>query len=1251
MATASLGTVTEYTTGGGSWVNKTTNQSTNDGDNNRYYLGTSSGSNYRARFTLTVPSSINSKATVTKLVVKIKADSAATPKYMRGFLTTTNHADGNYENVTGSGKYDEISYLWLNESKSSRATAYQSSGGVDCYLVFDEGGYTPGKTYYVHILPYDSDSAANGSPTFSNTWWRGRNQSGYYSATCTYFNPYTITYNDNGGSGGPGSETKIHGTDYVISSTKPTRSGYTFLGWGTSASTTTVSYKSGDKYTSDSAITLYAIWSKTITVTYNANGGGGAPDPESKTVYNSTTSATFTLKAAPTTSKSGYVFNGWSTSSSSTSGDAVGTTKTFSSSTTLYAAWKINTGKVTIDGSNYGTVKDANGNSIASGSSVSYGTVLTITPTAATGYTTTAKVSTGSISNNKYTVNSDVTITFTRTENTYYVYYENGLATSGTLPKTTSRTYTKNATIGTNSMSKTATEADSYAVTYKMGNATGGTTPSTQTSKNTTTYTANGWTTGSSNTNDRDYDNGTSYGANTTNNLTLYPNFSTTVTNNGVTTSSNTMTRSNGTADGYTLTYKQGTATSTTIPDPQTAKDTITYSHSGWATSQNGTQAYGKGAKTGSLSSNLTLYPYFTQSVSTRGSVKLSSNTMIKETVVNKTYTITFNPDGGTVSKTTDTADNKTSYAANGWTTTSGSTSRTYTNGASVQLTQNITVYPCFTQTTTTDAIDLPTPSKTNFTFNGWYTSTGTSVGKTTYTPSGNTTNITLTARWTRNAYTVSFNSQGGTTVDNKTVSTSSPYISPLPTTTRTGYTFQGWYNTSASSGGTKLNTGTRISSDVTYYARWTANTYQIRFNAEGGSGTMANQSFTYDGGNKTLSANTFTKTGYVFQGWSTYSGSTTVDYQDKATINNLTADNNDIIDFYAVWKRGVYTMTIEANGGTLLGNNTTNNIVTKFAYDTRTYVGKKQSTTYSVSTGTSSRITFTKNQTLYYADSYKDPATTNGTLELQNPIQLTITVDNCNNSLKGKYVSYNSNIYFIPSSATFTGYSWSNTITCSAASVCSITTSTIDSWNSDNSAFKQDWVFTGYTTNLSGSSVTKNTSGASFYFDGGCSDNYDDYESSSNTYVFDGKATSDVIITAQFRRKQYTITYEANNKNLVLTWPDTDCEYGIQQTLNTASDTPVYEFLGWNTKANGTGTMYSSGETILNLTDEDGAVITLYAQWKLKNLVKLHTGSSFENAQVYIWERDETGEAKWRLATTYIYVNDNDRWKMSTGN
>lgn len=180
MASVTIPPVTEYGTGYG-WTNRTTNQSTNDGDNNRYYLG-QSGSNYRSRFVITIPSNITI-ATVDKLVIRMRADSNATPKYMRGFLTTTNYTS-DWEQIT-QGNILETSYLWLDTNKSSRATAYQSGGGVDCYLIFHYK-FVPGTTYYVHILPYSSDSSANTSPSFSSTWWRGRNQSSYYAVTLYY---------------------------------------------------------------------------------------------------------------------------------------------------------------------------------------------------------------------------------------------------------------------------------------------------------------------------------------------------------------------------------------------------------------------------------------------------------------------------------------------------------------------------------------------------------------------------------------------------------------------------------------------------------------------------------------------------------------------------------------------------------------------------------------------------------------------------------------------------------------------------------------------------------------------------------------------------------------------------------------------------------------------------------------------------------------------------------------------------------
>ena len=87
-------------------------------------------------------------------------------------------------------------------------------------------------------------------------------------------------------------------------------------------------------------VTLYAIWRKTITVTYNANGGSGAPGSQSINVFNSTTSGSITISSTKPT-RSGYTFLGWSTSSTATSASyASGTAYSFSNSVTLYAVWK-----------------------------------------------------------------------------------------------------------------------------------------------------------------------------------------------------------------------------------------------------------------------------------------------------------------------------------------------------------------------------------------------------------------------------------------------------------------------------------------------------------------------------------------------------------------------------------------------------------------------------------------------------------------------------------------------------------------------------------------------------------------------------------------------------------------------------------------------------------------------------------------------------------------------------------------------
>ena len=158
---------------------------------------------------------------------------------------------------------------------------------------------------------------------------------------------YTVSFNANGGSGAPSAQTKWYNETLTLSSTKPTKSGYTFLGWSTSSTATSATYSAGGSYTSNSGATLYAIWRKSITVTYNANGGSGAPSAQTGYAYNSATSASITLSSTKPT-KTGYTCIGWSTSSTATTQSYnAGTAYSFSSSTTLYAVWRANTVQIT----------------------------------------------------------------------------------------------------------------------------------------------------------------------------------------------------------------------------------------------------------------------------------------------------------------------------------------------------------------------------------------------------------------------------------------------------------------------------------------------------------------------------------------------------------------------------------------------------------------------------------------------------------------------------------------------------------------------------------------------------------------------------------------------------------------------------------------------------------------------------------------------------------------------------------------
>jgi len=152
---------------------------------------------------------------------------------------------------------------------------------VDWYGAQDETG---SGTNYTYTVSYDSGCYNMASSLYGTSLGDSVTvikTAKYYPAeemgsTTTYSYQYTIKYNANGGSGAPSNTTATASTtskSITLSSTVPTRSGYTFLGWSTSSSATSATYQAGTAYSfSYGSTQLYAVWKQsTITVS-------GTPD-------------------------------------------------------------------------------------------------------------------------------------------------------------------------------------------------------------------------------------------------------------------------------------------------------------------------------------------------------------------------------------------------------------------------------------------------------------------------------------------------------------------------------------------------------------------------------------------------------------------------------------------------------------------------------------------------------------------------------------------------------------------------------------------------------------------------------------------------------------------------------------------------------------------------------------------------------------------------------------------------------------
>ena len=170
-------------------------------------------------------------------------------------------------------------------------------------------------------------------------------------------------------------------------------------------------------------------------------------------------------------------------------------------------------------------------------------------------------------------------------------------------------------------------------------------------------------------------------------------------------------------------------------------------------------------------------------------------------------------------------------------------------------------------------------PTKTGYTFIGWSPELPATM------PAGD---MTITAQWSINQYTLSFDTDGGSAIGPITQDYGTTINAPADPT-KTGYTFTGW---------DKTIPATMPAGDMTITAQWSINQYTITFDTAGGS---AIDPITQDYGTTINAPADPTKTGYTFTGW------------DKTIPATMPAEN---VTVTAQWRINSYTVTLDPNGG-----------------------------------------------------------------------------------------------------------------------------------------------------------------------------------------------------------------------------------------------------------------------------------------------------------------------------------------------
>ena len=848
--------------------------------------------------------------------------------------------------------------------------------GTGSYTVY----YEPAYTATVRFLYGDSGRSAAGdktatgkkgdqyyisSPRITGYTPNKYSVTGYFpsgdvSDTVYYYeNTYAIAYNANGGSGAPANQVKSHFTPLKLSTQKPRRTGYTFLGWSTSSTATTATYSPGDTYTNNGRVTLYAVWaSKTYTISYDANGGGGAPGSQRKT---------HDIKILiPTVEpvRNGYTFLGWGVSKTSTSPTYQPGEWYYSNiSRTFYAVWQKNAP------TSYTVSYDANGGSGAPGSQTKTENVtLTLSPVSPrrTGYTfkgwATNKFMPGAQyqPGGRYTANASVTLyalwdcAHTTTEK----QWSTGCAwkivcktcgatiSSGTTHGPFSYGAWEYYSTGQHKRVKECNYGDYSTTEYASHRATTRYEQYSASQHKRYSYCADCNSTVGS----MSYEGHTFTGSTSNGQVISICSLC------GYTkTTAQTFTVSYNANGGSNAPASQTKVHGVTLTLSSTIPYRFNYEFLGWSASSSATTATytAGGSYTGNVS--VTLFAVWRYKPAT--------------------YTV--------------------SYDANGGTGAPGRQSKTY--GVTLTLT---TIQP----------------TRRNYLFLGW--SKDRNATSASYTAGGNFTDnsdVTLYAVWRYDpeTYTVRYDANGGTGAP---ASQTKTYGVPLTLSavkpTRAGYEFLGWA-TSRNATTSEYALGERYTDEesVTFYAVWRyiPQTYEVKYDANGGGNTPASQTKTEDV-TLILTSTIPTRYGYTFRGWATTSTATTADYQSGGSYTA-----NESVTLYAVWEINTYTVSFDANGGTNAPNSQKKthgqNLILTVAIPTRpnhVFLGwATDSTAKSVAYAPGATYTAEEDVTLYavwqernYDFSVSDLTVTPDEIEQYGKVTVKFRVDNWDRNL-----------------------------------------------------------------------------------------------------------------------------------------------------------------------------------------------------------------------------------------------------------